>query len=73
MVFKYFSPAPQMSIRLKVQIVREGTKYESYRLTLPRSLIHAHDLRGKDFDLTIRNGDLVLTPVENSYAEHECA
>ena len=53
-----------MAIRLKLQIVREGTKYESYRLTIPRAVINAHDLRDKDFKLEIKGNKLVLTPVK---------
>jgi len=53
-----------MAIKLKLQIVREGTKYESYRLTIPRAVIQAHDLRDKDFELEIKNNKIILIPVK---------
>ncbi len=53
-----------MSIKLKLQIVREGTEYESYRLTIPRAVIQAHDLREKDFKLEIKGNKIILTPIE---------
>ena len=52
-----------MGVIVPLQIVREGTKYESYRLSIPRALIHAHDLRDKDFELTVQKGKLILKPV----------
>jgi len=53
-----------MTIKLKLQIVREGTKYESYRLTIPKAVIDVHNLRDKDFELRLKGKDIVLTPVK---------
>ncbi len=53
-----------MTIKLKLQIVRKGTEYESYRITIPRALIEAHGLREKDFELKIKKGEIILTPVK---------
>jgi len=53
-----------MSIKLKLQIVREGTEYESYRLTIPRAVIQAHNLREKDFKLEIKGNKIILIPVK---------
>ncbi len=54
-----------MGIRLKLQIVRKGTKYECYRLTIPRAVIQAHNLREKDFKLEIKGNKIILIPVKN--------
>ncbi len=53
-----------MAIKLKLQIVREGTEYESYRLSIPKALVEAHDLRDKEFKLTIEGKKIILTPVK---------
>ncbi|MBR9704224.1 AbrB/MazE/SpoVT family DNA-binding domain-containing protein [Candidatus Pacearchaeota archaeon] len=55
-----------MAIKIKLQVIRKDTKYESYRVTLPRALIKAHDLSDKDFDLEFKNGKIVLTPVKKT-------
>ena len=53
-----------MAIKIKLQIVREGTKYESYRITIPRAVIQAHNLRNKDFKLEIKGNKIILTPIK---------
>ena len=53
-----------MAIKVKLQIVRAGTKYESYRITIPRAVIQAHNLRDKDFKLEVKGNKLVLVPVK---------
>ena len=53
-----------MAIKLKFQIVREGTEYESYRISFPKALVEEHDLRDKTFELKIKDGKLILTPIE---------
>ena len=53
-----------MAIKVKLQIVREGTKYESYRITIPRAVIQAHNLRDKDFKLEVKGNKLVLVPIK---------
>lgn len=53
-----------MAIKIKLQIVRKGTKYESYRLTIPRAVIQAHNLKNKDFKLEIKGRKLILTPIK---------
>ena len=52
-----------MAIKLKFQIVREGTEYESYRISFPKALVEEHDLRDKTFELQIKNGKVILTPM----------
>ena len=53
-----------MAIKVKLQIVRAGTKYESYRITIPRAVIQAHNLRDMDFRLEIKNNNIILVPVK---------
>ena len=53
-----------MTIRIQLQIVRKGTKYESYRVTIPRAIIKAHDLEESDFNLEFKGKKLILTPVD---------
>ena len=55
-----------MAIKLKLQIVREGTDYESYRITIPRAIIKTHNLRDSDFKLEIRGKKLILTPIRKN-------
>lgn len=55
-----------MSIKLKLQIIREGTKYESYRLTIPKAVIQAHNLMNKDFKLEIKGDKIILIPVKKN-------
>ena len=53
-----------MAIILQLQIVRKGTTYESYRITIPRAIIEAHDLRNKNFKLEIKGKNILLIPVK---------
>lgn len=55
-----------MAIQLKLQIVRKGTKYESYRITLPRAIVKANNLEDKDFKLELKGEQIVLTPVRKN-------
>ena len=52
-----------MALILKLQIIRKGTDYEGYRLTIPKAVVHAHNLRGKDFKLEVKGKKIILTPV----------
>jgi hypothetical protein len=53
-----------MSFKISLQIIRKDTEYESYRIAIPKAIIKAHNLRDKDFKLEIKNGKLILIPVE---------
>lgn len=53
-----------MAIIIQLQIVRKGTKYESFRITIPRAIIEAHILRSKNFKLEVKGKKIILTPVE---------
>ena len=55
-----------MAINLRLQIIRKGSEYESFRLTIPRAIIYAHDLRDKDFKLEVKGKKLVLTPIKKT-------
>ena len=52
-----------MVVKIQMQIVRKDTPYESFRITLPRAIVQAHNLRDKDFNLEIEGKKIVLTPV----------
>ena len=53
-----------MAIRIKMQIVRKGTKYENYRVSIPKAIIEAHNMKGKDFILEIKQGKIILKPIK---------
>ncbi|HDZ61434.1 MAG TPA: AbrB/MazE/SpoVT family DNA-binding domain-containing protein [Candidatus Pacearchaeota archaeon] len=55
-----------MTIRVKLQIVRKDTEYESYRITIPRAVINAHNLRDSDFSLEFKGEKIILTPVRKN-------
>jgi hypothetical protein len=50
-------------MRLKLQKVRPGEKYESYRLSIPKSIIHVHQLENCEFDVHFRDGNLIFKPI----------
>ena len=47
---------------LKLQKVRANTKYESYRISLPKSIIEHLKLKDCKFKLEIKGRKLILTP-----------
>jgi len=49
---------------LKLQVLRKGTKYESYRLAIPKAIVETHNLKDKDFKLEIKDKKLILTPIK---------
>lgn len=53
-----------MAIRIKMQIVRKGTKYENYRVSIPKAIIEAHNMKDKDFTLEVKQDKIVLTSVK---------
>ena len=48
---------------LKLQKIREGTKYESYRLSIPRAIVQVHKLENCKFKLEMQRKNLILIPV----------
>ncbi len=53
-----------MAIKLKLQIVRKGTKYESFRITIPRVIMDEYDFKDKDFKLEVKKNKIILIPVK---------
>jgi len=53
-----------MAIKIKMQIVRKGTKYENYRVSIPKAIIEGHNMKDKDFILEIKKGKILLTPTK---------
>ena len=51
---------------LKMQIIRKGTKYESYRVSIPKSLIEHYKLKNLKFKIEYKNGKLILTPIRKT-------
>ena len=49
---------------LKLQKLREGTKYESYRIAIPKSIIEHYKLQNSKFELMVKNKKLILTPLK---------
>lgn len=49
---------------LKLQKVRPNTKYESYRISIPKSIIKHYKLEDCDFKLEIKGSKLILTPIK---------
>ncbi len=47
---------------IKLQIVRKGTKYESYRLTISKAIVEALNLKNTELELKIEKGRIILTP-----------
>ncbi len=52
-----------MTIKVKLQIVRKGTKYESFRVTIPKVIIDEYDFKDKDFKLEVKKNNIILTPL----------
>lgn len=53
-----------MGVKLDMQILDKGSKYQRYRLTLPKSVIESHGWQNSSFDLEIKEGKIVLTPIK---------
>ena len=51
-------------MRVKVQKLREGTRYQSYRIALPKSIIEAKGWQNKDLDLEDKGSYLILKPIK---------
>ena len=51
-----------MPVVLNLQILREGTKYASYRVTLPKHIIEAKGWESSKFELELKDDRIVLTP-----------
>ncbi len=51
-------------MRLKLQKLREGTEYQSYRIAIPKAIIESKKWENKEFELEDKGKFLVLKPVE---------
>ena len=49
-------------MRVKIQKIREGTKYQGYRIALPKSIIEAKGWENKEFELELKSEKIILTP-----------
>ena len=52
-----------------MQIIRKGTKYESFRITIPRAIIEMNNLNDKSFKLEMKGKKLILTPIKKTKKE----
>ncbi len=50
-------------MNLNIQKIREGTKYQCYRVSIPKSLIEAHKLENCKFRIEMENDNIILIPV----------
>ena len=51
---------------LKIQKVRPNTKYESYRVSIPKAVIKHYKLENSLFKLEVKQGKLILTPIKKT-------
>ncbi len=49
---------------LKLQKVRPRTKYESYRISIPKSIIEHLKIKDCKFKIEIKGKKLILTPIK---------
>lgn len=49
---------------LKLQKLREGTEYQSYRLAIPKAVIESKNWQDSDFKLELKDDCLVLRVVK---------
>lgn len=53
-----------MPVTLNLQVLREGTQYASYRVTLPKDIIEAKGWEKSKFKLELKEDGLVLKAVK---------
>ena len=51
-------------MRLKIQKLREGTKYQGYRIAIPKAVIEAKNWQDKDLKLEDKGSYLILRPLK---------
>ena len=51
-------------MRIKIQKLREGTKYQSYRIAIPKAIIESKKWEDKEFELEDKGDKLILRPVK---------
>ena len=53
-----------MPLILNLQTLREGTKYASYRISLPKDIIEAKGWETSKFKLELKDNTIILKPVK---------
>ena len=51
-------------MRIKIQKLREGTDYQSYRIALPKAIIESKRWENVEFELEDKGKFLVLKPIK---------
>jgi hypothetical protein len=51
-------------MRIKIQKLREGTKYQSYRIALPKAIIESKKWENIEFELEDKGDRLILRVVK---------
>lgn len=52
-------------MRIKLQKLREGTEYQSYRIALPKAIIESKKWENAEFELEDKGNKLILTAVKS--------
>lgn len=52
-------------MRIKLQKLREGTEYQSYRIAIPKAIIESKKWQDKEFELEDKGDSLVLKVVKS--------
>ncbi len=53
-----------MPVILKLQTLREGTKYTSYRISLPKNIIELKGWEKAKFKLELKDNAIILRPIK---------
>jgi hypothetical protein len=51
-------------MRIKIQKLRAGTEYQSYRIALPKAIIESRKLEDAEFELEDKGDKLILKIVK---------
>jgi len=51
-------------MRIKIQKLREGTSYQSYRIALPKAIIESKKWENAEFELEDKGDKLILKAVK---------
>lgn len=51
-------------MRLKLQKLREGTDFQSYRIAIPKAIIESKKWENSEFELEDKGKFLILKPVK---------
>ena len=51
-------------MRVKLQKLREGTEYQSYRIALPKAIIESKKWEDTEFELEDKGDKLILKPAK---------